>query len=68
MVKQLTAAGVKRLPVGTFIRRVRESDGAHADYILIKSGIKKVLRLLTSGDVTTEITDRPGWHFERDEK
>jgi len=65
-MKTLTAAQVKRLPVGTDVALVRESTGQRALLWVVKSGRKKMLRGVFGW--MHEIADRPGWHYEEAEK
>lgn len=63
-MKVLTAAKVKRLPVGTDVIIVNEKTGSRGMLWIIKRGRKKMLR----GIVTLhEIKDREGWHYEIEE-
>lgn len=63
-MKVLTAAKVKRLPVGTDVTVVNEETGQTGRLWIIKNGRKKMLR----GIVTThEIKDLEGWHYEIEE-
>lgn len=61
MGKILTAAQVKRLPVGTKIKLVREGNNTSGRLWVVKSGNKKMLCGVMA---THKIEDRPGWHFE----
>lgn len=61
----LTAAQVKRLPVGTDVALVRESTGQRGMLWVVKSGRKKMLKGVLGA--LHEITDRPGWHYEEKE-
>lgn len=63
-MKILTADKVKKLPVGTDVRLVREADGATARMWIVKSGRKKLLKGVYA---EREIVDRPGWHYEVEE-
>lgn len=68
-VKRLSAAAVKRLPVGTYIERRSNSGNSKAAYIIVRSGTKKILSLVGLHEVTRKIEDTDGWHFvvpERD--
>lgn len=63
-MKVLTAAEVKRLPVGTDVIVVNEKTGSRGMLWIIKRGRKKMLR----GIVTLhEIKDLEGWHYEIEE-
>lgn len=62
-MKTLTAAQVKKLPVGTDVRLVRESKGQTGLLWVVKSGRKKMLRGVVTGHLH-EIKDRQGWHYE----
>lgn len=67
--KRLSAAAVKRLPVGTYIERRSNSGNSKAAYIIVRSGVKKVLSLVGMHEITRKIEDTDGWHFvvpERD--
>ena len=61
MRKTLTAAQVKRLPVGTDVFLVRDATGQAGTLWIIKSGRKKMLK---GAYVLRDITDRAGWHYE----
>lgn len=61
MRKTVTAAQVKRLPVGTDVFLVREANGKEGMLWIIKSGRKKMLKGVVA---THEIKDRTGWHYE----
>lgn len=62
-MKTLTAAQVKKLPVGTDVRIVRESTGQTGLLWVVKSGRKKMLRGVVTSHLH-EIKDRQGWHYE----
>ena len=66
-MKILTAAQVKKLPVGTDVRLVRESTGRTGLLWVVKSGRKKMLRGVVTGHLH-EIKDRQGWHYEEVDK
>ena len=66
-MKTLTAAQVKKLPVGTDVRLVRESTGQTGLLWVVKSGRKKMLRGVVTGHLH-EIKDRQGWHYEEVDK
>ena len=57
----LTAAQVKKLPVGTRITLVESDTGKRGTLTIVKSGRKKMLRNL---DVLIDIKDTDGWHYE----
>ena len=57
----LTAAQVKKLPVGTRIVLVENDTGKRGTLTIVKSGRKKMLRNL---DVLIDIKDTDGWHYE----
>lgn len=61
MGKILTAAQVKKLPVGTDVVIVRESDNRTGSLWVVKSGRKTMLKGVYG---LREIVDRPGWHYE----
>ena len=61
MAKILDAKKVKKLPVGTDVRVVRERTGETGMLWVVKSGRKKMLRGLMG---MHEIKDRAGWHYE----
>lgn len=63
-MKILSADKVKKLPPGTDVYTVRESDGSRGMLWVIKSGRKKLLKGVYG---THEIIDRPGWHYEVEE-
>ena len=63
-MKILSADKVKKLPVGTDVRLVRESDSAAAMMWIVKSGRKKLLKGVYAEH---EIADRQGWHYEVEE-
>lgn len=66
--KKMTAEAVKRLPVGTYIER-RKDDGTKAvQYIIVRSGKKKILSLIGLHEITRRIEDVEGWHFVRPER
>ena len=62
--RTLTAAAVKRLPIGTIVQRVRDMDGAHAAFVVALSYKKKILTLIGCHEVTSTIEDKNGWHYE----
>ncbi len=62
--RTLTAAAVKRLPVGSIVHRVRDMDGAYASFVVTLSYKKKILTLIGCHEVTSTIEDRSGWHYE----
>lgn len=62
--RTLTAAAVKRLPIGSIVQRVRDKDGAHASFVVALSYKKKILRMIGCYDVISTIEDRSGWHYE----
>ena len=62
-MKTLTAEQVKRLPVGTDIRLVRNEDGKSGLLHIVKYGRQKRLKGVFTEP--REIKDQPGWHFER---
>lgn len=67
--KRLSAAAVKHLPVGTYVERRSNSGNSKAGYIVVRSGVKKVLSLVGMHEITRKIEDTDGWHFvvpERD--
>ena len=66
-MKTLTAAQVKKLPVGTDVRIVRESTGQTGLLWVVKSGRKKMLRGVATKRLH-EIKDRQGWHYEEVDK
>jgi len=66
-MKTLTAAQVKKLPVGTDVRLVRESTGRTGLLRVVKSGRRKMLRGVVT-DHLHEIKDRQGWHYEEVDK
>ena len=61
MIKILTADKVRRLPVGTDVRIVREADGSSGMMWVTKTGNRKVLKGVVA---MHEIVDMPGWHYE----
>ena len=61
----MTAEKVKRLPVGTDVFLIQESTGRWAKLLVIKSGRKKMLKGAYS---LQDIADRPGWHYEVEDK
>lgn len=60
-MKILTADKVKKLPPGTDVYLVRDSDGSRGMMWIVKSGRKKLLKGVYA---THEIKDRPGYHYE----
>ena len=65
MGKIMTAEKIKKLPPGTDVTLVREATGETGRLWVVKSGRKKMLR----GAVAMhEIKDRPGWHYEVEER
>ena len=60
-MKTLSAAQVKKLPVGTIVFIVKEDTGDHGRMWIVKSGRKKILK-----GIYTEmhIKDRAGWCYE----
>ena len=65
MRKTLTAAQVKKLPVGTDVFLIWEGTGRWAKLLVIKSGRKKMLKGAYS---LQDIADRTGWHYEVEDK
>lgn len=63
MGKTVTTQYVKRQPVLTDIKMVRDLDGAEAYYWVIQYGKKKKMLRSVAG-VIREIQPDPGWHFE----
>lgn len=66
--RTLTAAAVKRLPIGSIVHRVRDMDGAHAAFVVAMSYKKKILTLIGCHEVTSTIEDKSGWHYEMEVK
>lgn len=64
MGKILTAAKVRKLPVGTDIRIVNDASGKYGLTWVIKAGRKKMLKGVAS---LHEIKDYEGFHFELEE-
>ncbi len=60
-MKVLSADKVKKLPPGTDVFLVRESNGSKGRLWIVKVGKKKMLKGIYSEH---EIKDRPGWHYE----
>lgn len=60
-MKTLTAAQVKKLPVGTDVFLVREATGQRGRLWVIKEGRFKRLKGVMA---IHKIEDRPGWHYE----
>ena len=65
MGKILTADKVKKLPPGTDVILVQEATGEIGRLWVVKSGRKKMLKGLFA---IYEIIDRPGWHYEIEER
>lgn len=65
MGKVLSAAQVKKLPLGTDVLEVNDKTGSVGRYWIVKSGRKKILRGII---VTLDIKDREGWHYEIEEE
>ena len=62
-MKTLTAKQVKRLEPGTDVFRVDDATGRRARLYIVKSGRKKMLKMLLL-DRLHEIADIPGMHYE----
>lgn len=65
MGKIMTAEKIKKLPPGTDVTLVREATGETGRLWVVKSGRKKMLR---GPFAMHEIKDRPGWHYEVEER
>ena len=61
MGKELTAAQVKKLPIGAEVMIIRERMGTSTLTQVIRSGRKKMLK---GNAYVHEIKDRAGWRYE----
>lgn len=62
MKKTLTAAQVKKLPVGTNVYLIKDGDDKFGFLWIVKSGRKKMLRGVQGN--LLEIKDVDGFHYE----
>lgn len=69
-MRTVTANGVKRMEVGTFVWICKNGTDRRSEYIIVRYGKEKRLQHVMSGTASTPrpIKDRTGFHYEVEKK